>query len=198
MFAKTATDAAPEFAKIDKTVFQQEMTALYMEVFGLAWSHKFKREEFTIPQSLFTKRYLEEHGRLDIWDIMGEYNQAIAISSVTNANVEQMDAISVANKLNKLKSEMLGKWVEANIGNRALTKEDEDNAKCVTRVHNRVGADIRRNDDIAARLLAAKLARCLGFSANLKTATLLLDLGVSIVTLYNIAEKYLKSVSLQI
>lgn len=88
-------EADQSFAAIDPTLFRKEMTALRMELFGLAWSHKFKREEFTLPQSFFTKRYLEENGKLDIWDIMGEYNLANARSAVMTATGARMGRVYV-------------------------------------------------------------------------------------------------------
>ena len=194
--SKSVAEADQSFSLVDPSVFQREMTALRMELFGLAWSHKFKREEFTLPQSFFTKRYLEENGRLDIWDIMGGYNQAIARSAVTTANGEQMDAWSVT-QINKLRADMFYKWAETNIGDRPMTKEDKAHAKCVARVASRIRADIRRADCIAVKLLAARLADCLECNISLKTEAIF-RLETAIFGFYIGAEEYLKSVNLQV
>ena len=196
---KSVVEADQSFATIDPTLFRKEMTALRMELFGLAWMHKFKREEYTIPQSLFTKRYLEENGRLDIWDIMGEYNQAIAQSSVMTATGEQMGGrVGRARivSLNKLRADMFDKWAGANIGDRSVTKEDEDHAKCVARVANRIGADIGRGDCIAVKRLGARLADRLGCDINLKPEALF-RLSAVIFGLYEGAKESIKSVNLQ-
>ena len=50
--------ADPSVAKNDQALFQEELTALRMELFALAWMHKFKKDHYTIPQSIFAKRYL--------------------------------------------------------------------------------------------------------------------------------------------
>ena len=78
---KSVVEADQSFTKIDKRLFQEEVTAIRLELIALAWIHKFPREEFTIPQSIFTKRYLKEKRKLKLWGIMEEYNQEIAQSS---------------------------------------------------------------------------------------------------------------------
>lgn len=40
-------EADPSFATDDLAAFRREMTALRVELFGLAWVHQVKREEFT-------------------------------------------------------------------------------------------------------------------------------------------------------
>ena len=198
---KSVVEADQSFEVIDPTLFRKEMTALHMELFGLAWMHKFKREEYTIPQSLFTKRYLEENGRLDIWDIMGEYNQAIAQSSVMTATGEQMGGrVGRARivSLNKLRTDMFVKWAEANLGDpESTTKEEQDRANCVAHALNRIGADIRRADCVAVKLLAARLAARLRCREDLESEALF-RLETVIFGFYKGAEEYLKSVNLQV
>ena len=192
----SVAEANESFATIDRTLFYQEMRALRLEVFALAWAHRFKREEFTIPQSFFTRHYLEENGKLDIWDIMGEYNQAIDDSVTLTATGERMEDWRVA-KANVARFNMWNKWMEANISDpKSMTKEDEDHAKCVARVANRIGADIRRNNSILVGRLAARLADRLGCNINLETEALF-RLGAFIYGFYRGAKEYLKSVELQ-
>ena len=200
--SKSVSEADQSFAAIDLTLFRKEMTALRMELFGLAWMHKFKREEYTIPQSLFTKRYLEENGRLDIWDIMGEYNQAIAQSSVMTATGEQMGGrLGRARivSLNKLRTDLFMKWAEANLrDSKSTTKEEQqDRADCAAHALNRIGADIRRADCVAVKLLAARLAVRLRCRKDLESEALF-RLETVIFGFYKGAEEYLKSVNLQV
>ncbi len=191
------SEADQSFAVIDKAVFQREMKALRMELFGLAWSHKFKGEEFTLPQSFFTKHYLEENGRLDIWDIMGEYNQALAKSSVMTATGEQMGTEYVIS-INKLRSDMFDKWTETNIGDRSVTEEDEEHAKCVARVANRIGADLMKNKEIGNRRITALLLYRLGWKIDEDLSEEALSRLVAITFgLYEGAKEAIKSVNLQ-
>ena len=74
---QSVVEVDQSLAIVDRTVFRREMTALRIELFGLAWGDRFKQERFTVPQSIFTRHYLEEHEKFDLWDIMGEYNQAL-------------------------------------------------------------------------------------------------------------------------
>ena len=167
------------FKSIDFNRFREEMTALRIELFGLAWADKFKKEQFTIPQSFFTKRYLEENEMEQIWDIIGEYNQIIASSATMNETGEQIEQMggrigrARATRINVLRHNMFVKWVEANIGNKDnLTDEEKARSQCVARVCNRIGVDITHHDCIAAKALAAKLADRLGCDVGLNSVAL--------------------------
>jgi hypothetical protein len=46
-----------------------EITVIRFEVFGLAWLHQ-KGDKRAAEQSEFTRRYLAEAGRTDIWEAM--------------------------------------------------------------------------------------------------------------------------------
>jgi hypothetical protein len=167
----SVVEADQSFAVIDQAVFQREMTALRMELFGLAWSHKFERLEFTLGQSSYTQRYLEENGRLDIWDIMGEYNKAIAQST------------ELSDRWAKVRDE----WA----------KQEGDSFSNVARIVNRWDADIRRNDCILVKRLAAKLADRLGCDINLDSEALF-RLQAVIFGFYNGAKEAIESVNLQV
>lgn len=74
---KTVEEADPAFNKVDKERLIEELTILRFELFALAWTHKFISGKTVIAQSAFTKHYLLEKGRKDIWDGMDSYNKAI-------------------------------------------------------------------------------------------------------------------------
>lgn len=74
---KNVGEADPTFDKVDKKKLIEELTILRFELFALAWTHKFISGKTVIAQSAFTKRYLHEKDRRDIWDGMGEYSRAI-------------------------------------------------------------------------------------------------------------------------
>jgi len=199
-YFESVAEADQSFLSIDPTLFRNEMTALRIEMFSLAWSRKVKHEDFAILQSIFTKCYLEENGRLDIWDIMGEYNGIVAYSASANEMGMQMGGTR-AEKINKLRANFLNSWWrEANIVNRdALTQEEKDKLMCVVRVANRIGADIWREDkgvNVTLGLLSGMLASRLGYDVNPKPEALI-RLGSVILGFHNGAEEYLESVDLQ-
>ena len=197
---KSITEADQSFLSVDPKLFRNEMTALRIEMFGLAWSGKFKQEDLRISQSIFTRRYLEENGRLDIWDIMGEYNHVIAYSASADGNGEQMGGAQ-AEKLNGQRASVLNKWLsESNIVNTDdVTQEEKGELTCAVRVVNRIGADIWREDkgvNVTLGLLSGMLASRLGYDVNTKTEALI-RLGSVVLGFYNGAEDYLKSIDLR-
>ena len=169
---KSVSEADQSFAVIDKTVFQREMTGIRLELFGLAWGHKLKKEKFTIPQSLFTKRYLEENEGLQIWDIMGEYNKAIAESSIEIASGERSRRGWIT-FMNVMRSEIFKKWAKANVANiNAMTQAEKDQLTCVARAINRLGTEVAWEKGITTQYLTARLADRLGCNENLNSEAL--------------------------
>jgi hypothetical protein len=73
------------FKGIDYTIFLLEMAAVNVELFGLAWlSHNYELSkeislsDSSIPEEIvFTKRYLQDTGRGNIWERMSFYNDVI-------------------------------------------------------------------------------------------------------------------------
>ena len=194
------------FLSVDPVLFRNEMTALRMELFAFALgcSKKFGKEKYTIPASFFTRSYLEENGRLDIWSIMGEYNQAIAMSATMSANGKPTPGRigrSQMTFINSMRANVASKWLKTNfpgITNEAIDKDEKVNTKisCANLVFNRLGADIKHADGVVVKLLASRLANRLGCDVNLKSEALS-RLASIIFGFYNGAEEYLKSVDLR-
>ena len=69
------------FAAVEERRFIDEFNALRVELFALAWAHKFKSHELVAHQTLFTWKYLNDVGRQWIWSTMWEYTQAILASA---------------------------------------------------------------------------------------------------------------------
>lgn len=187
------------FAVMDKSILAQEMTALRLELFGLAWVYKFAREKFTIPQSIFTRQYLERNGKSETWDIMGEYSQVIAQSAFLTDKGEQMDGRAGRARItfvNEFRWGIFKKWAEANMDNpSAPTEEEKKVADCVARVVNRMLVDIRNDDCILVKRLAARLAERLGCDANLN-AEALFALRAVVFGLYESARRAIKDIKL--
>ena len=200
----SVVEADQSFAEIDRGKFQNELTAIRMELFGLAWLHKFKKEELAIPQSLFTRRYLEENGRIKIWEIMGEYNQAIARSGIMTVRqypdgsrrFTQIDDDLLVAKMNKARFDILAKWAESNLPKKELmTDKDDIAAVCVARVANRFGVDAKRFSSITVPLLASRLADRLGCDIETNIEALF-RLGAFIFGFYDGAKEGLKDATI--
>jgi len=78
-FKGKIVEVLPEFENISLQKIKEEITILRFELFALAWMHSFG-DKLAVDQSIFTKNYLHEKGRDDIWDGMGHYNRAISHS----------------------------------------------------------------------------------------------------------------------
>ena len=74
---KQVSEAGPVFTNVDKQKLVEELTTLRFELFALAWTHKFISGKDVVVQSDFTKRYLHEKRRDDIWTGMEPYNNII-------------------------------------------------------------------------------------------------------------------------
>lgn len=74
---KNVEEADPKFDKVDIKRLTEELTILRFELFALAWTHKFVSGKNVVFQSVFTKKYLLEKGKKDIWDGMDDYSKAI-------------------------------------------------------------------------------------------------------------------------
>jgi len=67
----------PEFENISLQKIKEEIMFLRFELFALAWTHKFVSGKIVVAQSAFTKQYLNEKGKNDIWNGMEPYNKMI-------------------------------------------------------------------------------------------------------------------------
>lgn len=198
-------DSFVEFDKslkaIEISVFAWEITALRLELFGLAWVSKFTREKFTIPQSIFTRHYLVRKGNLDIWDIMGEYGHIIAQSAFLDSKGKQVEGRTGRARfafVNTFRMGVFNKWVETNISNpaTATTEEEKILLNCVARVINRMVVDINRGNGVLVKLLAARFADRLDCNDNFNSKSLFM-LEAVIFGLYKGAQEAIKDIKLE-
>ena len=196
----SVVEADDSFKSIDFSNFQEEMTALRVELFGLVCLNRYKKEQFSIIQTLFTKRYLDEIERPQIWDIMGEYNQAIARSATLDETGNQLDGRvgrARITGINLSRVNMFDKWIEVYVGHKDdLTDEDKESGQCIAHVANFIGVDIKRADSIAVKLLAARLAERLGCDESLNYEALF-RLSALIFGLHEGAQEALSAVDIQ-
>ena len=98
-------DSEASFRKIDRSLFEHEMTAMHLELFSLAFYRRYSFDK-AVQQSIFTLNYLQEKNRIDIWDSIGEYSKVVAQTATMKANglqmtgdsgIERMTSVSMEN-----------------------------------------------------------------------------------------------------
>ncbi|MFH0936936.1 MAG: hypothetical protein V1808_01430 [Candidatus Daviesbacteria bacterium] len=144
-------EADSTFDNIDLKKFATEITLLQFELFSLAWLHKFG-DKLAIAQSVFTKNYLDEKKRDDIWENSEDYNQAIARSSTAGKSKERAFDRAYLARVNTTRMDLFEQF----------HKEGYD-TKCVARALNRLFSDEAWKKDITANFLMFVLCDRLGF-----------------------------------
>jgi hypothetical protein len=182
---KLIREIAPSFKEIDAKVFQREAIALKIELFALAWMHKLGKEKYTLPQAVYTKRYLQERGQSDIWEIMTHYNEAIAIS-IKEVVMGERSKNTWIGWMNDLKSSQFEKWVKAGV-----------DPECAARVCGREGTEVIWKRNITVNSLSARLADRIGCNENLKNKSIE-KLADIIRSFYNDAKEYINSANIQV
>ena len=76
-FKESIVEVCPEFVEVDIEKIKDEIIVLRLELFALAFIHPMYRDKLAIAQSIFTKQYLQEKNRDNIWEKMRYYNDAI-------------------------------------------------------------------------------------------------------------------------
>jgi hypothetical protein len=156
-------EADQSFTAIDKALFKHEMTALYMELFGLAWDRRYEKLEYILPAIVCTKNYLGQKGRLEIWNTMLAYNQAIAQSGIQSLSADILSNVKKAKELLNQSEEV--RIAGLNYMRVALAKKFEGegfDAECAARAANRQGIEIAWEKDLIISLLTARFADRLG------------------------------------
>jgi hypothetical protein len=177
-------EADQSFAGVDKDMLRREMTALRIELFGLAFMHHVKKDKHLLAQAIFTKSYLGQNGQLEIWSMMLEYNQAIAASSTEIVTGLRMKRGWTAG-MNYLRLQLFEEWTKAGF-----------DPECVARVSNRVGTEVAWEKGITIERLTGRLLERLGY-AKLLESEALIRLETTILGLYESARKSIQSVTLQ-
>lgn len=118
---KELVEVDPKLANIDEKMLAEEMVLLRFEIFGLAWVHKFD-EKSSVAQSAFTKHYLHEKGRDDIWENMEFYNQAVARSSTLRASDPKAPDYRYLAKVNKTRADLFDKFLNEGVEPGAIAR----------------------------------------------------------------------------
>ena len=151
-------DKNPQMASIPQEDFHRELTALRLQLYGLAWQKRFKRDEQAIQQSAFTVRYLEDKNTLSVWETMSEYNQIIAQSTVLDVNGRADERAKA--KMNLMRMEFFEKWVTRLVTDPS-NRSDEEKVlgQCIARSANRLNADLYDKNELCLRGLFTKVSR---------------------------------------
>jgi len=183
---RNVMEADNNFANIDSQKLATEVVILRFELFALAWLHQFG-EKLAIAQSTFTKCYLHEKKRDDIWDDSEPYNQAIARSSTLGKTSKNaFDRVYLARVI-KTRFDLFKQFCD----------EGHD-PKCVARVLNRLLADKAWERDITAGLLMFALCDRLGFESNFEpTKEVEFRLTVIIRGFYDGAKQALEKIKIK-
>jgi len=203
-----------EIHSIDRKVFCDEMTAIRLELFSLACDQAFGKEtidlslerapnfmpdgrlwrrkkeeplneEAAIQLSILMKRYLQQRGRLDTWEAMGEYNFALGQSRYLSYTWKQQQDISSG--FDVIRNELLDRWEKSGV-----------DIRCIDRVANRINVDARQWNSIAMKRLAVRLAQRLEAGSRLQVPVVYsperqIGFTAVIYSLYLGAKEFLKS-----
>lgn len=151
---KSIIEADQSFSNITSEKLAAEMIPLRFELFALAWLHKFG-DKLAIAQSVFSKKYLEEKNRSDIWKNSEDYNQAIARSSTLGKTSKNAFDRAYLARVMKTRADLFDQ----------LYKEGHD-PECVARVLNRLFSEDTWKRSVTAGLLMFALFDRLGFGPN--------------------------------
>lgn len=210
------------FSAVDSDSFWHEMTALRMAIFALAFTIRVKLKlEDMVREVYFTKRYLENNQRVDLWHTLLDYNDVIDHSAFMDSDgwsaekdsawhrgkfaflIDSKDAHMDSGRaryrvtfLNDYRWRLFEEWINGNIADeQSPTNEEKEKLECLSIALKRVGAETERADCVAIKLLAMTLVERLGV-VNLKEKALF-NLGSIIFGFHTRAKSYLKSVALQ-
>jgi hypothetical protein len=142
------------FANINSQTFAAEVVILRFELFALAWLHKFG-DKLAVAQSTFTKHYLHEKKRDDIWDDSDSYNQAIARSSILGKTSKKAFDRVYLGRVFKARADLFDKY-----------HYEGHDPQCVIPPLNRLFSEKAWKKGVTAGLLMFALCDRLGFEPN--------------------------------
>jgi energy-converting hydrogenase Eha subunit E len=185
----SAQETGHSVTAIAPDLFQCEMAAIRIELFGLAWTHYLhsqlekrylyeelhyfsdEMKQLTLWEINFTKTYLQENNHSDVWDCMGVYNRTFELAPSTSPYSDATD------------NDLLKEW-----GNRV-------DFECASRLVNRLRIKDYFEKDILSKPLAATLAERLDLNIN-EDSQAFETLEGFVLLLYYDAKEQLESVTL--
>lgn len=160
----------PSLGKVNKNIFVQEMIALTLELFGLAWIHHIQSEKPCIREAMFTKAFLEENKLKKIWSAMSLYNRAIARAYEAMPAVVETDKRVLQPLASEAKVYQSSKKFNRNLRQNFLkqyTIEGFDSA-CVKRIAYRLGTEDGLQGRPLFEILAEVFTQCIKCNLNVE------------------------------
>jgi hypothetical protein len=186
------TSVDQSFINVDLPTFRREMLAVHLELFGLAWTHRLKRDHYLMPQVVFTKLYLDQNEQPSAWERMKEYNTIIGHSGTEIYHTERIKRAAISSS-NKLKWSKWTKWVSD-----AKAEFGEERARVVAdyaaRVVSRLVTDVAWSKGVTCQMLIGTLCGRLGCELNESARSRLGDL---MVMFYTSAKKSIEAVKIE-
>ena len=198
------TDSIPSFSKVDRVLFDSEMTAMHLELFALAFFQRFNNFDKALQQGIFTLYYLRDKGRIDLWETMSAYTKAVAQTATMNDDGQLMTGKTAIGRMtitrvNTLRAELFSKYYKIHVKDpKNPTADERGIADCIALVCNHIEADILRNKNIGNRRIATLFLYRLGaediFGENWSPSEdFLLRIAVQPYSMYDFATQSLKN-----
>jgi hypothetical protein len=179
---RSVIEVDSSFAEVDLESLTEEIIVLRFEVFGLAWLHELG-DKHAAAQSTFTKEYLEEQGRSDIWEAMESYNKAIARSSTLGQTKDTSTGRAYLAFLDSMRMQLFEKWHGQGF-----------DPTCVARAANRISAEEAWKKNLTPGYLMLTLCDRLDYEPNDEAQ---FRLVATIVGLYNGSREALREVKIK-
>ncbi len=129
LIAEKITEKDKSFQEINFENFSNEILILRFELFSLAWFHQFDTKS-AVTHSIFTKKYLDDNRREDLWDNAETYNQAIAESANYGYNPSTSSGKAGRLVIAMTRMDLFNKYYS-----------DDIDGKCLARALNRYGTN---------------------------------------------------------
>lgn len=185
---KEVVEVDPTFNKVDKQQLANELIIIRFELFALAWTHKFISGENVVAQSAFTKKYLHEKGKNDIWSGMEPYNNMI--DSVTLHWLTSQGKMNLSFNYN-MREDLTAKNIEVA---KKLGIENDDS---IARVNHRLWSENAWRQKLMLGPLVFTFCEQLGINANSLAEEAQFRLAVVIRGLYEGAQYSWKDVKIK-
>jgi hypothetical protein len=185
---KEVVEVDPTFDKIDKQKLTNELMIIRFELFALAWTHKFISGENVVTQSAFTKKYLHEKGRDDIWSGMEPYNNMI--DSVTLHWLTSQGKMNLSFNYN-MREDLTAKNIEV------AKKMGIENDDSISRANHRLWSENAWKQKLILGTLVFTFCEQIGIDANNLAEEAQFRLAVVIRGLYEGAQYSWKDVKIK-
>ena len=174
------------FEDVSTEKFKEELLPLRLETIGIAWGHKSKRE-VSVEISKFTKKYLADIDRSDLWEAMLVYNKLVAHAPISYAEAEKVPKDEVQN-LSKFLNYSRYQFMDS-------LELDDNDGQAVARVVNRFGSEPPWKAGFSQPFLASRLTERLGLEFSIP---IIQHLGEVVDGFYRGAEEALEGVKLTV